>query len=193
MRRGRTVLNRTTLGLTGLLLLVAGAWLSLTQASWAPRLPGWWPTPGPHTSLVDAGHLATAREQGWWIPVVTAAAVVAALLFALWTVRQLSSGTSRHVPLPVPRSVLRTRALESAMTGHAVAVNGVRHCRTRVRVRPGHLDVALRVRLRDDMAPAAVLPALAQLAADTEAALTPYRFQMHIRFTTRPHRRPHVR
>ncbi|MEV1022871.1 hypothetical protein [Streptomyces sp. NPDC050264] len=187
MPRGRTILNRSTLALTGLVSLVAGAWLSLSRAPGAPHLPG------PHTALVNPEQLAALRDQAWWTPTVTTVSVAATLLLAFCCARQLRGGSRRHVPLPVPGSVLRTRALQDALTSHAVAHGDIDHCRTRVRVRPDQLDVALRVQLRQDSTPAAVLPALAALARDTEATVAPYSLRMHVRFTTSPRGRTHVR
>ncbi|MFD8565721.1 hypothetical protein [Streptomyces sp. NPDC059639] len=193
MPRSRTILNRLTLALAGAVLLTAAAWLSAGSAPWAPGLPGRWPAPGPHTSIVAADRLTSLREQGWWTPSVMAVSIVATLLLAYMSVRQLRSGFRRLLPLTAPHSALRTRALEDSLTRRATAVDGVADCRARARVRKQRLDVVLRVRLRADTSPHTVLPALTGLASDTETVLSPYGFRMHIRFTSRSHRRPHVR
>ncbi|MER5949456.1 hypothetical protein ABT127_25725 [Streptomyces sp. NPDC001904] len=193
MPRSRTILNRLVLAVLGAVLLAAAVRLSAGGATWAPDLPGRWHLPGPHTPVVPAGRLATLREQGWWTPTLMAVSIVATLLLACVSLRQLGSGFRRLVPLPAPHSGLRTRALEDALVRGATAVDGVAGCRARIRVRRQRLDVVLRVRLREDTSPHTVLPALTGLAHDTETVLSPYRFRTHIRFTSRSHRRPHVR
>ncbi|WP_420031609.1 hypothetical protein ACN2WE_01505 [Streptomyces sp. cg28] len=193
MPRSRTILNRLTLAVLGAVLLAAAARLSAGGAAWAPDLPGRWSIPGPHTPLVPADRLTTLREQGWWTPTVMTVSIVATLLLAHVCVRHLRSGFRRLVPLPAPRSGLRARALEDALVRGATSVDGVEGCRAHTRVRRQRLDVVLRVRLREDTSPHTVLPALTGLAHDTEGVLSPYRLRMHIRFTSRSHRRPHVR
>ncbi|MET8468871.1 hypothetical protein ABZY90_01275 [Streptomyces sp. NPDC006422] len=184
MPRSRTLLNRLALGVCGLTALAAGAWLSLRTTPW--------PAPTP---LVSPDDVSWLRGHGWWVPSVATASTAATLLLAWWLVRQLRSGHRRRVPLPTSRSHLRTRALEDTIAQHVEDLDGVDRCRPRIRVgtRTGRLDATLRVRLRPDTPPSAVLPTLHRLTSDTEAALAPYRFRMHIHFTARPHRRPHVR
>ncbi|WP_353940335.1 hypothetical protein ABII15_01195 [Streptomyces sp. HUAS MG91] len=193
MPRSRTILNRLALAVLGAVLLAAALWLSAGRTSWAPELPDRWPLPDPHTSIVPAGRLGSLRESGWWTPTVMTVSIVATLLLAYGTVRQLRGGFRRLVPLPAPHGVLRTRALEDALARRATAVDGVAHCRARTRVRRRRLDVVLRVRLREDTSPHTVLPALTGLARETETVLSPYRLRLHIRLTSRSHRRPHVR
>ncbi|MFS8198287.1 hypothetical protein ACLVWQ_06325 [Streptomyces sp. CWNU-52B] len=193
MQRSRTVLNRTALAVVGLVLLLGGAWLAVTQASWSTNLPAWWPDPGPHSVLVDRDGLAELRTTDWWTPSVVAGSIVATVLFALWCVSQLRSGVRSSVPLPAPGSGLHTHALEDVVTQHAVAIGGITRCRTRVLSRRKQLHVRLRVWLHPDVTPAAVLPALAELATQTETSLTPYDVRTRVHFSTRSHRRPHVR
>ncbi|MCX4238517.1 hypothetical protein [Streptomyces ortus] len=193
MRRSRTVLDRTALAVVGLVFLLGGSWLALTGAPWATRLPSWWPEPGARAVLVDAAGLADLRSTGWWTPVVMAASITATALLALWCVRLLRAGARPSIPLPAPGGTLRTRALEDVMTRHAVGIGGVTRCRTRVLVQRERLQVRLHVRLQPDVTPAAVLPALAELAGRTESSLTPYSVRTQVRFSTRSHRRPHVR
>ncbi|MFJ4715969.1 hypothetical protein [Streptomyces sp. NPDC088785] len=193
MLRSRTALNRITLAAVGAALLAAAFWLVAGETSWVRDLPERWPLPGPHSSLVAADLLPDLREHGWWAPAVMAGSIVATLVLACVSVRQLRSGFHRLVPLPAPHSALRTRALEDSLAGRAAAVDGVAHCRARTRVRRQRLEVVLRVRLGEDTPPHAVLPALTGLARNTEAVLSPYRLRMHIRFSSRSHRRPHVR
>ncbi|MFH8462731.1 hypothetical protein [Streptomyces sp. NPDC017991] len=196
MRRSRTVLDRTALAVVGLVFLLGGTWLALTGAPWATRFPARWAEPGARTVLLDPAALAELRSTDWWTPSVLAASIAATALLALGCVRLLRGGARPSIPLPAPGSTLRTRALEDVVTRHAVGIGGVGHCRTRVLARHTQVQVRLRVRLRPDVAPAAVLPALAELAGRTESSLTPYSVRMRVRFSTRSHRshrRPHVR
>ena len=184
MPRSRTILNRFALAVCGLAALAAGGRLALRTTPWAA------PTP-----LVSPDDVARLRGHGWWVPSVAAVSIAATLLLAWWLVRQLRGGHRRRVPLPTSRSRLRTRALEDTIAQRVEDLDGFDRCRPRIRVgtRAGRLDATLRVRLRPDTPPSAVLPTLHELTSDTEAALAPYGFRMHIHFTARPHRRPHVR
>ncbi|QQM45507.1 Asp23/Gls24 family envelope stress response protein [Streptomyces liliifuscus] len=193
MPHPRMVINRAVLAVVGLVFLAGGVWLAVTHASWAPRLPGWWPTTGPHTALIDAKELAAVRTQGWWTPTITAGSIAATVLLALWCARQLRSGFRPLMALPTPGTALRTRALEDAMTRQAVAIDGVARCRTRVLTRPGHLRVRLHVWLQPTVAPADVLPAVTALTDHTETALAPSDVRTLVRFSTRSHPRPHLR
>ncbi|MFJ5264766.1 hypothetical protein ACIQAC_30330 [Streptomyces sp. NPDC088387] len=193
MPQPRMPLNRTSLAVVGLVFLVGGCWLAVTHASWAPQLPTWWPTPGTHSTIVDAGRLAEVRSEGWWTPTAMAGTITLTVLPALWCLHQLPSGFHSRTALPAPDSSLRTRALEDAMTEQLVALGGVARCRTRVLTRSRRLHVRLHVWLQPDVTPAEVLPALTTLAAHTQTALTPYRVHTHVRFSTRAHRRPQLR
>ncbi|WP_221356411.1 hypothetical protein [Streptomyces beigongshangae] len=202
MERSCTALNRTALAAVGLVLLLGGAWPAVTRAPWAASLlPSWWPDPGAHTALVDRRGLADLRTTDWWTPSAVAGSLAATVLLAVWCFGQLRGGARSGVPLPAPGSTLRTRALEHAVTRDAVAIGGVTRCRTRVthvRARRKQLHVHLRVWLRPDAAPAAVLPALAELAARTGTALAPYDVHTRVRlsahaFSARAHRKRHVR
>ncbi|WP_413760482.1 hypothetical protein [Streptomyces sp. MMBL 11-3] len=193
MERSRTVLNRLTLATVGLVFLLGGAWLAVTQASWATGLPSWWPDPGPRTVLIDRQGLADLRTTGWWTPLVLAGAIAATVLFAIWSIRRLRSRVRPSIPLPAPASTLRTRALEDAVTRQAVAIEGVARCRTRALTRKKRLGVRMHVWLQPDVTPAAVLPDLARLTAQTQTALAPYEVGTRVRFSARPHSRQHVR
>lgn len=195
MPRSRTLLNRVALALGGLLAVATGGWLSLGHTSWLSAVPERWSALGADTPLVPAERLASMRGQEWWTPTVMAASVLATVLLAWWGVRQLRTGRRRLVVLPTSRSHLRTRALEDTLAGLVEDVDGVAHCRPRVRggSRSGRLDAVLHVRLHQDTTPSTVLPPLTRIASDTGDALAPYRFRMHIRFSARSHRRPHVR
>ncbi|MEU2728749.1 hypothetical protein ABZ650_13635 [Streptomyces griseoviridis] len=189
----RSVLNRAVLALTGVACLLVGLWATAPRTPLAGRLPSWWPVPGPHTVFLDRHRLADLRLEGWWTPTVMVGAIAATVLFALWSVRQSHGGFRPLLPLAAPGSTLRTRALEDAVTQRAVTVDGVARCRTRVLGGRRKLRIRMRVWLRPDVTPAAVLPALAALGAQTEQAVTPYDVRTHVRFSSVPHRRTHVR
>ncbi|MEB8337564.1 hypothetical protein [Streptomyces endophyticus] len=195
MPRSRTLLNRIALALCGLVAVAVGGWLCSGRTSWRSTVPERWSALGAHTPLVPAERLASLRGQEWWTPTVMAAAAAATVLLAWWGARQLRTGSRRLVALPTSRSHLRTRALEDTLAALVEDVDGVAHCRSRVRggTRTDRLDAVLRVRLHHDTTPSTVLPPLTRIASDTGDALDPYRFHMHIRFSARSHRRPHVR
>ncbi|MER5438484.1 hypothetical protein [Streptomyces sp. NPDC002790] len=196
MPRSRTLLNRVTLAVCGLAAVAVGGLLCLGHTSWRSAVPDRWSAlSSPHTPLVPAERLASMRGQEWWTPTVMATSIIAAVLLTWWGARQLRTGRRRLVALPVSRSHLHTRALEDTLAGLVEDVDGVAHCRPRVRggTRSGRLDAVLRVSLHQDTTPSTVLPPLTRIASDTGDALAPYRFRMHIRFSARSHRRPHVR
>ncbi|MER7969799.1 MULTISPECIES: hypothetical protein [unclassified Streptomyces] len=189
----RSVLNRTVLAVAGLGCLLGALWATAPRVTGAAHLPSWWPVPAPDSVFVDRRSLADLRYEGWWTPTVLVAAVAATVLLALWSARQLHGGFRPLVPLAAAGSTLRTRALEDAVTQRAVTIEGVARCRTRVLGGRRRLRVRMRVWLRPDVTPAAVLPALTALGAQTERAVTPYDVRTHVRFSTVPHRRTHVR
>ncbi|WP_432189558.1 hypothetical protein [Streptomyces sp. Tue6028] len=76
MERRHSALDRTVLALVGLVLLLGGTWLALTDGSLATRLPSWWPAPPPGSVFPDRQRLAELRTEGWWTPIVIAGAVV---------------------------------------------------------------------------------------------------------------------
>ncbi|MGY0490254.1 hypothetical protein [Streptomyces sp. WG-D5] len=195
MPRSRTFLNRIALAACGVLAVAVAGWLCLGRASWRPAALDAWSGLGARTPLVPSDRLASLRAQEWWTPTVMAVSLAATVLLAWWAARQLRTGSHRTVALPASRSRLRTRALEDTLTGLVEDIDGVADCRPRVRggSRTGRLDAVVRVRLHQDTTPSTVLPPLTRIASDTGDALAPYRFRMHIRFTARAHRRPHVR
>ncbi|MFF3492155.1 hypothetical protein ACFYWS_12475 [Streptomyces sp. NPDC002795] len=182
MPRSRTLVNRIALALFGLVAVAGGGRLGSGHTSWRSTVPEQWSAP-------------SLRGQEWWTPTVMAVSVAVAVLLAWWGARQLRSGGRRLLALPTSRSHLRTRALEDTLSALVEDVDGVAHCRSRVRggARTDRLDAVLRVRLHHDTTPSTVLPPLTRIASDTGDALAPYRFRMRIRFSAPSHRRPHVR
>jgi hypothetical protein len=194
MARTRGAADRTALGVAGLVLLLAGAWLAATDRAVAGRLPSWWPVPGEDTVLLDQERLTRWRGEGWWTPAVMAAAIVLTLLFAYWTLTRLRSGRTRRVALPSPGGTVRPQALAGALTARVSALPGVARNRTRVRTRPGQrLEVGLRVWLEPDTPPDAVLPGLRAVTEEAGQAAAPYEVRARVRLSALSHRVPHVR
>ncbi|MFF5361962.1 hypothetical protein ACFY4I_21590 [Streptomyces scabiei] len=57
-RRRRTAVDRTVLGLGGLVLALAGSWLAATDRTVTDRLPSWWPPASAGSVLLDRDRLA---------------------------------------------------------------------------------------------------------------------------------------
>ncbi|MFJ9174001.1 hypothetical protein [Streptomyces sp. NPDC102360] len=184
MARSRTIVNRLALALAGTALIAVATTVLLLRTRWASHSPD---------ALVTPTHLTALREKAWWTPTAMTASIAATALFATWCVRQIGDGRRRSTPLPVPRSALRTRALEDAVAVRAGTTEGIDRCSARVRARRGRLDVLLRVRLRADTAPAAVLPALTAVASDTRATARPHECTVRVHFGIPGHRASRLR
>ncbi|GAQ59945.1 hypothetical protein [Streptomyces scabiei] len=194
-RRTRTAVDRTVLGLGGLVLALAGSWLAATDRTVTDRLPSWWPPASAGSVLLDRDRLARLRVEGWWTPTVMAAAIALTVLCAYWTLARFRSGRTRPITLPSPGGTVRPRALAEALSARVEALPGVARGRGRVLPRPGRrLEIGLRVWLEPGTAPEAVLPALCAVAAEAERAAAPYTAHTRVRLSAAaPHRSPHVR
>ncbi|MFR9799156.1 hypothetical protein ACL02U_25165 [Streptomyces sp. MS06] len=196
MRQTRTAVNRFALGAVGLSLLLAGAWLAVTGSAVAGRLPSWWPGPAAgHHALLAPARLARLRAESWWTPSVLAAAVALAALLGCWSLTRFHSGRRRPLRPAGPGGTVRAQALARALTGRAAAVPGVVRSRARVLPRPRRrLEVRVRVWLRPDASPEAVLPLLCAVAAEAEESAAPYTAHTRIRLSAAaPRRRRRVR
>ncbi|MEW2162779.1 hypothetical protein AB0912_07235 [Streptomyces sp. NPDC007084] len=193
MEQPSGTVNRAVLAVAGLALLAAGVWSATAGPSVADRLPGWWPKADADAVWVSASQVAGLRDHTWWIPVVVAATVLAALLCLLWAASRLRGGTSPRLTLTSRGAVLRTRALADMLTRRTSAVPGVAHSRVAVRARRGRLYVRAHVRLAPDTAPNGVLLTLAALVEEARAAAAPCRVLTHVRISSRSHRTAHVR
>lgn len=91
MSRSLVALDRTVIGVLGLVLLALGA-LGLV---WQLEL-----VDAAVNSTVDTPWLTTATEAGWWPWAVGAAGVVLALLGLRWLVAHVSRRTLSGAPLP---------------------------------------------------------------------------------------------
>ncbi|MFM9589474.1 hypothetical protein ACKI1J_10835 [Streptomyces scabiei] len=194
-RRTRTAVDRTVLGLGGLVLALAGSWLAATDRTVTDRLPSWWPTASAGSALLDRGRLAHLRVEGWWTPTVMAAAIALTVLCAYWTLARFRSGRTRPIALPSPGGTVRPRALAEALSARVEELPGVARGRGRVLSRPGRrLEIGLRVWLEPGTAPETVLPALCAVAAEAERAAAPYTAHARVRLSAAaPHRSAHVR
>ncbi|WP_460107108.1 Asp23/Gls24 family envelope stress response protein [Streptomyces sp. YKOK-J1] len=193
MRRTRTVVNRSALGVAGLVLLPVGAWLSVTGTSLARRLPSWWPEPSGGV-LAAPDRLDRLRGESWWPPSVLGAALVLTAVLAWWFLAQFRSGPARSLPVAAPGGTMRAGALAEALARRAAAVPGVARGRARVVSRSRRrLDVRLRVWLGPGTAPADVLDALAAVTAEAERSAAPYTTHTRLRISAVPHRMPRVR
>ncbi|MFF0855770.1 hypothetical protein ACWDU8_27475 [Streptomyces sp. NPDC003388] len=193
MRRTRTLVNRSALGVAGLVLLPVGAWLSVTGTSVARWLPSWWPVPSGGV-LLDPDRLDRLRGEDWWPFSVLGAAAVLTAVLAWWFLAQLRSGPAGALPLGVPGGSVRAGALAEALALRAAGVPGVDRGRARVVCRPRRrLDVRLRVWLGPGTAPADVLAALCAVTAEAERSAAPYTAHTRLRISAVPHRTPRVR
>ncbi|MFE3634977.1 hypothetical protein [Streptomyces sp. NPDC059168] len=200
MRRTRTVVNRSLLGVTGLVLVPMGVWLSVTGTSLARRLPSWWPVPS-GGRLPAPDRLDRLRGEDWWPPSLLGAVAVLTAAFTWWFLAQFRSGPARSLPLAAPGGTVRSGALAEALALRTAAVPGVARGRARVargraRVVPRsrrRLEVRLRVRLGPGTRPADVLPALCAVTAEAERSAAPYTAHTRLRVSAVRHRTPHVR
>lgn len=166
IRRG--VVNRSLLGVAGLVLVVCGGWLAVGDGSaWGPvvdRVPHWWPTPSPDGVLLDRGLTARLREKSWWSPaLITGLALVLALL-VWWLARQAGSGRTRWSALPRSGPVLRGRTWERAMATQVAAFDDVARARVRLVGRP--LRAVVTVVVEPGARPAQIVRSVAGVIAD---------------------------
>lgn len=121
-RRTRTAVDRTVLGLGGLVLALAGSWLAATDRTLTDRLPSWWPPASAGSVLLDRDRLAHLRVEGWWTPTVTAAAIILTVLCAYGTLARFRSGRTRPITLPSPGGTVRPGALAEALSARVEAL-----------------------------------------------------------------------
>lgn len=138
IRRG--AVNRSLLGVAGLVLVVCGGWVAVGDGSaWVPvvdRVPHWWPTPASDGVLLDRGLTARLRENSWWSLALIAGLALVLALLVWWLARQARSGRTRWSVLPRSGPVLRRRAWERAMTTQVAAFDNVARARVRLVGRP---------------------------------------------------------
>ncbi|MER5583504.1 hypothetical protein ABT090_17960 [Streptomyces asoensis] len=194
-RRVRSAVNRTVLGLAGLVLALAGSWLAATDRAVTGRLPSWWPAAAPGSVLLDRDRLAQLRAEAWWTPTLMAAAITLSVLLAYWSLARLRPGPARPLAFALPGGTVRPQALAEALSTRVAALPGVARSRSRVLCLPGRrLEIGLRIWLRPGASPDAVLPALCALTAEAEKSAAPCTARTRIRLSTAaPHRPTRLR
>ncbi|MEE1754803.1 alkaline shock response membrane anchor protein AmaP [Streptomyces sp. SP18CS02] len=138
--------NRTLLGLAGLVLICGGG--ALLAAGLGVGVPSWWPWRGPDDVLLADSTRARWHDQGWWWPAVIAALAVVVILALVWLLAQLRRRRLGEVLVDTgdgEGAALRGRALEEVVAGEAGSVDGV--ARARVRLTGRRTAPAARVHL----------------------------------------------
>ncbi|MEV6834622.1 alkaline shock response membrane anchor protein AmaP [Streptomyces sp. NPDC051133] len=167
----RSVLNRTLLGLSGLVLLGGGllivaAGLDLyRRQDLAP--PVGWPLTTPHDVLLSSADRARWSSQGWWWwPAVIAGLTLITLLALWWLLAQLRRRHPGGMPVggtPPQESIeLRDRALSDAIATEAGALPGVQQAKVRITGRSAHSRTHIALTLTPQGTPGAALNALCQ-------------------------------
>jgi hypothetical protein len=187
MKYSRGTADRVLLALAGTTLTAGGLWTVAARVAPA-RLPARWPAPG--AVPLDRDAVAPWRAEGWWAPAVIGACLVLTAFLSWWFVTRIShSGRLRasrraRLPLDVPGSTLRLRALRDTVDRRARAVAGVDRCRVAVRARRGRrLSLRLRVWLAADTSPAAVLGQLTAVMTETGRTVVPYEVGSRVRIS----------
>lgn len=185
MFRCRTALNRTVLGLTGLVLVIAAA--AVVSSVWGLGLPPWGPGLAQRTVLLEEVRSAL-RLRPPWTPEVMVTALALVLVCGLWwSAWQLGDGRRSLLALGVAEGVVRAKALEDAVAWQVAGISGVDSSRARLRGPSGTFRLRLDVRLRPGAAPGTVLPALEVVVAELERTLAPSPVRARVRFGA-PHR-----
>ncbi len=186
MFRCRTAVNRTVLGLTGLVFVCVAA--AVVSAVWGRGLPPWGPGFVQRTVLLEEVRSAALGLRPLWSPEVMVTALAVVLVCGLWwSAWQLGDGRRSLLALQVAEGVVRTKALEDAVAWQVTGISGVDSCRARLRGPSGTLRLQLDVRLRPGAAPGTVLPALEVVVAELERTLAPSPVRARVRFGA-PHR-----
>ncbi|MFC1413644.1 alkaline shock response membrane anchor protein AmaP [Streptacidiphilus sp. N1-12] len=163
----RTAVNRTLLGLVGLVLLAGGALLLAggldLNRRWHLGLPADWTVLQPHHAVLDAADRTRWRADSWWWPVLFAALGVVAVLALWWLLAQLRRGATGQVTVPDTADVpvrLRGDALARAVADDAEQIPGVARVRVRLLGRPKRPRARIALLLEPGAAPGPVLRAL---------------------------------
>jgi hypothetical protein len=167
----RSALNRSLLGLAGLVLLGGGLLVLFAGLDLYRRRdlvpPDGWPLTTPADVLLGSADRARWSSQGWWWwPAVIAALAVVVLLALWWLLTQLNRRRPGALPVggtpPREGVELRDRALSDAIAAEAGALPEVRHAAVRITGRPAHPRTRVGLTLTPHGAPGATLGALCE-------------------------------
>ncbi|MDQ0778145.1 hypothetical protein QF026_006611 [Streptomyces aurantiacus] len=120
------VVNRSLLGLAGLLLAVFGG--SVLAVGLGVDPPSWWLHDGRHDVLLSDADRARWRDDGWWWPAVIAVLAAAVLLAVWWLAAVVRRRRLAEVLVDTgggAGALLRGRALENVLAGEAGTLEGV--------------------------------------------------------------------
>lgn len=176
----RTAVNRTLLGLTGLVLVIVAA--AVMSSVWGLGLPPWGPGFAQRTVFLEEVRSVAIDLSPPWSPQFMAAVLAVVLVCGLWSARQLGDGRRSLLALQVANGAVRTKALEDAVAWQAAGISGVDSCRARLAGPSGKLCLHLDVRLRQGVAPGTVLATLEVVVAELEKALAPGHLRTRVRF-----------
>jgi hypothetical protein len=182
----RTAVNRTLLGLAGIVLLGGGV-LALIggldlDAHWHLGLPSGWPWTSPHQAVLTAAERARWRNNSWWWPVLFGALAVGALVCLWWLLAQLGRGRAGDLPIPPPaealdgsrrsrrsgrrragaRTLVRSVALAEVLTDDIGDLPGVVRARARLLGHPSRPRVRLALTLEPGTRPGEAVRALGE-------------------------------
>jgi hypothetical protein len=128
----RTRVNRTLLGLTGLVLLALGLSVLIgsldLQRHWDFTLPSSWPFTGPKDVLLTAHDRTRYRSHDWWWPAVIGGLAVVFLVALWWLLAQARTRRLRQLRIDSgdgQGALIRGRALEGVLTTESEAYEGV--------------------------------------------------------------------
>ncbi|MFE6709627.1 hypothetical protein [Streptomyces sp. NPDC057695] len=173
--------NRVVLALSGLGVLGCVVVFALPHVD---AFGSSWPTWGMPLDGRVAEVLRELRSREEWTTAAAAGAMAGSLLLAIWCVRQFRRSARGKLPLGSREAVALRRAVERAVTEEALKVSEVAGCRTRVIRERRRLRLRMRVTLRRDAAPGAVLPALERLLEQVNRTLAPQVVLADVHFVT---------
>lgn len=163
----RTAVNRTLLGLAGLVLLLGGLLLLAGGLDLNRRahlgLPSGWTVLQPHHAVLDAADRTRWRADSWWWPVLFGALGVTVALALWWLLTQLHRDTTGVVTVPDTADTpirLRGDALARALADEAEQIPGVGRARVRLVGRPRKPVARIALLLTPGATPGPVLQAL---------------------------------
>ncbi|MGW7258130.1 alkaline shock response membrane anchor protein AmaP [Streptomyces sp. NPDC054834] len=152
------VVNRTLVGLAGLLLAALGG--SVLAVGLGVRPPSWWIHDGRHDVLLSDAERTRWRDAGWWWPTVLAALALLVLLALWWLTAVLRRRRLTEVRVDTgdaKGALLRGRALEGVLAADAARQEGVAHTRLLLTGRRTTPRARMWLQLEPDVDPGTVL------------------------------------